>query len=238
MARARVPKIATVRLGSTTYRLPFADLFRPHTSSELARLDASIARHGVRQRVLTATIAGIGQRCVIDGIGRLTIAAKRGLSVPVQDLGPQLLDLCRELALTLNADRRHLTLEEQQAARASRIERVVEATEAGRSTREIAAAEGVSQMQVLRDQAASVGLQTDTGVSPPSRPPERLLQDARRERGRLVGRLDALLESTWAPRLRALLDRHRADATLTAVGAALADLEAEAAMGFDTEGEV
>lgn len=234
----RAPKLPTVRLGNATYRLPFADLFRAHTASELARLDASIARYGVRQRVLTATIAGLGRRCVIDGIGRLTIAARRELSVPVQDLGDQSHDFCRELALTLNADRRHLTIEEQQAARAERIARVVEATEAGRSLREIGRKEGLSQVQILRDLTAAAGLVE--GVTPvtPLRPPEKLLEAARRELGRLSGRLDAIIASPWEPHLRRILARHHAGEALAAVGAALADLEAEAAAGFETQGAV
>jgi hypothetical protein len=164
------PAIPSVRLDGVTYRLVFAALFRRHTPAERVRLATSIRRHGVRVRVLTYDSSTWGRRCVIDGASRLELAAGAdesvNLTVPVQHLGDLTDEAARELALTLNADRRHLTPEEQHAARRERIERVAAARAAGDSLRTIAEREGVSLGQVQRDLSdGESGVSGDTPVA-------------------------------------------------------------------------
>jgi hypothetical protein len=295
------PAVPTVRLDGATYRFVFAALFRRHTPAERARLEASIRRHGVRVRVLTYDSPTWGRRCVVDGASRLELAAEIAndeathLSIPVQHLGDLTDDAARELALTLNADRRHLTPEEQRAARCERIERVTAARAEGDSLRMIAEREGVSEKQVREDLRAagaegsapervrgadgksypataprsgpedsgaegSAGGEeggadpsaperavrgsvapegahsvqhsaADTRDAPPT--PERHLAQARTALGRLRVALADLLSGEWAPHLRRLLARHRADQTAAALDAALSDLAAEAVQRFD-----
>lgn len=110
----------------TIYQLPFADLFRPLTAAERGRLEASISLHGVKHPVLTFDSKVWGARCVLDGANRLGIAADIGAEVPFTDLGVLSEATARELAVSLNADRRHLSPDEQAAARAARVERVAE----------------------------------------------------------------------------------------------------------------
>jgi hypothetical protein len=292
------PDIPTVRLDGATYRFVFAALFRPHTPAERGRLLASIRRHGVRVRVLTYDSPTWGRRCVVDGASRLELAAEIAtdeathLTVPVQHLGDLTDDAARELALTLNADRRHLTPEEQQAARRDRIRRVVEGRADGDSLRTIAAREGVSEKQVREDlkaagaegsapdrvhgadgksyptaaprigreasgaEGSAPGRDAGADASAPGRPvsnpeagseavgsaggaapaaPERQLAQARTALGRLRTAVAELLAGEWAPHLRRLLARHRADQTAATLDAALSDLAAEAAQGFGAE---
>jgi hypothetical protein len=162
-------KTPVLRLGGLAYRLPFAHLFRPHTALERERLHASIAERGVLMRVLTYDSPTHGNRCVIDGATRLEIAAELGRAVPIQHRGPLSDEVAHELALTLNADRRHLTPAEQQAVRAERIARVAEARARGESLRTIAEREDISREQVRRDLEAAAGV---TGVTPAG--PERV----------------------------------------------------------------
>jgi DNA-binding CsgD family transcriptional regulator len=145
------PTVPTIKLGRLTYKLTYANLFRKHTEQELDRLTASIVSNKIRLPVITYTSDVFGRRAVIDGATRLAIAMAHGLSVPVKDLGPLSDGAARELAVTLNADRRHLTPEEQQAARAERIERVVACIESGLSLREVSRQEKVSHEQVRQD---------------------------------------------------------------------------------------
>jgi hypothetical protein len=58
-------------------------------------------------------------------------------------------------------DRRHITQEEREQARAERVERVAKKRREGKSTRQIAEDEGVSHVQVFRD----VKEATVTGVT-------------------------------------------------------------------------
>lgn len=136
----------TIKHQGKTYRLPFADLFRPLNESERSRLEESIEKHGVRHPVIV--YAG---NLVIDGGNRLEIGAEFDLDVPIVDVGDYGAEAARELAITLNRDRRHLTPDEQQAARAERIERVAEKRAEGKSLRAIAEEEGVSAPQILAD---------------------------------------------------------------------------------------
>jgi|SRR5579883_778065 len=153
----------TLRFGGVLYRIPFSHLFRAHTEAEKAGLVASIREHGVQVRILTYDSEQHGVRCIIDGATRLAIAAELGLSaIAAQHRGRISDDEAEALAQTLNRDRRHLTLEEQQQQRRERVKRVAAARAAGESTRVISQKEGVSQMQVRRD-LAEVG---ETGVSP------------------------------------------------------------------------
>jgi hypothetical protein len=62
---------------------------------------------------------------------------------------------------------------------------------------------------------------------------ERHLAQARTALGRLRAAIEELLAGAWAAHLRRLLARHRADQTAEALDAALSDLAAEAALGFE-----
>ncbi|MDY3554796.1 hypothetical protein R5W24_003925 [Gemmata sp. JC717] len=161
--------IPALRFGNVTYHFPFARLIRSHTAQERDELAASIRAHKrVLVRVVTYDSPAWGERCVIDGAARLELAAELGIDVPVQHRGPLGDEAARAECLALNVDRRHLTPEERQAVRASRVERVRAARDDGRSLREIARAEGVSPTQVARDlaDAAHAGV---TPVTPESR---------------------------------------------------------------------
>jgi hypothetical protein len=125
----------------------FPDLLRPLTERERERLADSLREDGVLAPLHVDEAWG-----VIDGGHRLQIAEEQGiLALPVKvhrGLSP---DQKRKLAVALNVARRHLTPEEQQAAHKSRVPRVAAKKQAGQSTREIAAEEGISQTQVQQD---------------------------------------------------------------------------------------
>lgn len=153
-----------------TWKLPFADLFRPLTEAEEGRLRASIKAHGVKHHVLTFDSPTWGTDCVVDGANRLRIGQEEGKEVPVTKIPGLSDDAARDLAITLNADRRHLTIEEQMAARAARVERVAEARSEGDSLPVIADREGISVAQVQRDLEKA----KDSGLPPGKPEPEKV----------------------------------------------------------------
>ena len=134
---------------------PFAGLFRPLTPAERGALRESVAKDGIRSPVFTYDSPTHGP-AVIDGLNRLDTAAELGIppeAIPVTDLGRISDEAAERLARDLNVARRHLTPEEQQAARVSRVKRVAELRSEGASIRVIAARVGVTKSQAERDLA-------------------------------------------------------------------------------------
>jgi ParB-like chromosome segregation protein Spo0J len=133
--------------------LLYHDLLRPLTERERGRLRDAIRRDGVLYPLIVDESWGI-----IDGGHRYQIAEEEGiLALPVivrRGLDPK---AKQELARSLNLDRRHLTVDEQQAARQARVVRVAERRREGQSTRHIAEEEGVSRAQVRQDLEAATG---------------------------------------------------------------------------------
>ena len=259
MPDASVP---TVRLGNLTYHLPFAGLLRPLSPLELTELRTSITRHNkVLNRAVTYDSAAWGTRCVIDGANRLQIAAELDLDVPVQHRGAMSDEDARAECLDLNLARRHLTVEELEAARSGRILRVVAAKEEGRSTRAIARSEGVSQTQVRRDLAdaeETVAPEPETPVShdhqnvpaPDPARPLAVMQRSFRQiacfnkssksgAAQLAGALPELLAGPFGPHLARIAARHGVPLVedrwpaLEVIVAVISDLAAEVAQGWE-----
>jgi transposase-like protein len=190
-----------VTIDGETYACPFAALFRPHTPAERSRMVASIGVHGVRSPVLHYLSETHG-RAILDGLNRVDYALGLGLTVPMMFLGRMRDDVARTLALSLNLDRRHLTAEEQQAARGERVKRVAQARDEGASIREIARAEQVSPGQVQRDlAAASVSGDTPKPKTRPRKPPA---VRARASADNLVGLVRAVLKGPQRARFEQL----------------------------------
>lgn len=244
-AREAPAEVPTVRLNGLPFRLPFAGLFRPHSDSERIALVDSIRRHRVTVRVITYDSLKYGKRCVIDGATRLSIAAELGLwAVPVHHRGDLTDDEARELAVSLNADRRHLTPEEQAAARAKRNAEIIQSAETGDSLRTLAdryglnhstidkilQAAGFDRSEVRKRVKGRDGKSYAAAGKKRVRPPVSPLELARRSADALREALDQVLAGELAPRLRHLLDRHQAEPSnppLAFLAAALNDLAAE-----------
>ncbi len=128
----------------------------------------SIDEHGVRSPVIVYYSTTHG-RAVIDGINRATIAAELhpDRETPVSNLGRITDEQAQDLAIQLNSERRHLSLEEQHAARKKRLDRVIAARAAGKSTRAIADDEQVSQTTIVQD----IALAGEHPCSPESKLP-------------------------------------------------------------------
>jgi ParB-like chromosome segregation protein Spo0J len=122
-----------------------ANPFPSLSSDEYADLRASIEQHGVLVPPLCDQYGEL-----IDGFHRVQICAELGLPrPPMHTITVRDDEHRRQLAVTLNVDRRHLTPEARRALVAS-------LREGGLSTRKIAEQVGASQSQVLRDLKAQV----------------------------------------------------------------------------------
>jgi hypothetical protein len=151
-----------VELDGTTFELRFAGIV-PWTAQRDADLQRSLEEEG---RIIVPVLcwkrhSRPGFEVVIDGAGRVRVAAHLGLKVPLAFADPETDDEAAELCRLLNYDRGHLAAEVLAVRRQERISRVAEMRRAGMSTRAIAGQEAISQEQVRRDLKAS----TDTGVS-------------------------------------------------------------------------
>ena len=149
--------------------MPFADLLPPLGEAQRAALKESIRRKGVKVHVLIDD-----GDMVIDGANRMTIVAEleaetgQAIDVPFAVIEYLDDDGKRELALDLNIERRQLSPAELEEARRRRVKRIAEAYAGGRSTREIADRERVSQSQVARDLQEAVGAEPASGEPPGS----------------------------------------------------------------------
>jgi len=150
--------VPVIKIGNATFRLIFHDLYRPLTDGEYAGLKDSIERHGIRQDI---TVVSHGNLVfdVIDGAHRLKAAAELGYKlerIPKKEtIGTP--DELRDLAETLNEDRRQLTVEE-------RRERALKLRQQGQSYRQIGEALGVDPMTARKDvkKAEEKGVDTST----------------------------------------------------------------------------
>lgn len=151
------------------FRFPFHGLLRALTTEEYADLKEAIQRDGkVHKPVVTD-----GADAIFDGENRLRIAQELKLPQNAVQFDPRGRGLspaaAEQLARDLNDTGRQDPMALRKANRAARIERVVEAREAGDSLRTIAEKEGVSQPQILRDLAAAA-----SGDTPPVSPEQTL----------------------------------------------------------------
>ena len=140
-------------------------LFAPLDTATEAALRASIRRFGV---LVPVTKDQDGR--ILDGHHRSRIADEEGVEFRVDTVTVADDDEAREIARTLNADRRHLSVEQ-------RREMVVALREEGHSLRAIAGAVGASHVQVKRDLATVTQVTVPdrvVGLDGKSRPARRL----------------------------------------------------------------
>jgi hypothetical protein len=157
------PVLPTVKIGDRTFTFLFPDLIPPLSDDELMRLRESIRLNGVIARVVVDESDG-----VIDGINRLRVAEEIGLTtVPVEVQAGLTHEKKVELAYSLNEDRRQLDAAAMKKLRQQRVARVAEARREGKSTREIAEQEQVSQTQVIRDLEEAKSTEPGGSVDPP-----------------------------------------------------------------------
>lgn len=169
-----------VTLNRLSYALPFQKLFRELTDAEAKNLRESVTQFWVGYPVITFVSPTHG-RSILDGSNRARTAYELDpdREVPVDDRGEIPDAVAEALALSLNADRRHLSAADWQrisALRVERMKRVMTARHEGKSQRTIANAVGVSQTQVRLD-LARAGVQApahvvgaDRKIYPASRP--------------------------------------------------------------------
>jgi hypothetical protein len=139
-----------ITFGGKQYRPLFPDLFRPLTDDEDARQGESIRRIGIKYSIFVDEDGGI-----VDGFHRLRHAARQDLKpddVPFVVLPPgTTLAKKKQLAESLNADRRQMTPEDIERRRLERIRREVELKGQGKTNRQIGEEVGVSHVQVKKD---------------------------------------------------------------------------------------
>jgi hypothetical protein len=153
----------TITIGESAYHVLFPDLVRPLTESEKHELRESIKEHGIMIPVEVDEENGI-----IDGANRTRIAAELGLEeIPIRTVKYANDEEKRQRALTVNITRRHLAPEEREKLIAARRDRVHKARQTGKSTRQIAEDEGVSQTQVMKDLTVDAGEHSCSPETPP-----------------------------------------------------------------------
>lgn len=239
-----------VQINGVSHAIPFADILRPLTDAEYRRLRESVINHGIRYPVVTFTSDDWGPS-IVDGANRADLAIELELRsrVPVIDLGRISEQVARDLAYSLNLDRRHITPAEMVLAAEARRGRAASRRADGDSLRTIAATEGVSLVQVQRDLAAAgvPGGTPETAsrvhgqdgkVYPATAgdTPERQLERTRRSLDRVIGGAVELADGSYSSRLQQLARMHGVPLTiaggscvwpaLTSVRAVLADLAA------------
>ncbi|HYT91858.1 MAG TPA: hypothetical protein VEL76_24305 [Gemmataceae bacterium] len=151
-----------IKVGKQTFHVLFPKLLRPLTPKEERDLDASILQYGVKYAVHTDEENGI-----IDGANRCRLASKHNLPIQVRAHRGLSLEEKRQLALSLNLDRRHITQKEREQAKAERVELAAQKHREGEPTRQIAKELGVSQTQAQED----IGAAGEQGCSPAAPPP-------------------------------------------------------------------
>ena len=146
------PISEVIHLDGYVFKVLFPDLTRTLTPNERKGLKASIQASGILLQVFIDETGGI-----IDGINRLTIASELSLSIkqiPCTVVKDLTLEQKRALAVSLNAERRHLELKDLKQLRIQRNERILRVTslrKEGMSLRAIAEKENISVAQVNRD---------------------------------------------------------------------------------------
>lgn len=160
-------------------------LFKDLSPAVESALRASIKRFGV-----LVPVAKDQHGNVLDGHQRLRVAGELGVDVPTTVIEVASADEAREIARTLNEDRRAMP-------KAERLEVVKALREEGHTTRAIAGAVGVDHSTVIRDLAggASAPPARVTGLDGKSYPARKTgvlrTQSATRERERRISELAA-----------------------------------------------
>lgn len=111
-----------IQIGKRAFTTLFADHLRMLTDREKQRLKNSIRRYGVLIPIVVDEDDGI-----IDGIARADMSSELGLhSIPCDVRKHLTLDQKRELAISLNLSRRHLSIAEQEKIRHQRVQWALE----------------------------------------------------------------------------------------------------------------
>jgi hypothetical protein len=161
----------TIVVGGKRFRVLFPDLLLPLTAAERAGLRQKMQ---ASRRVEVAVIVDENNG-IIDGINRLTLAAELGITdVPLDVRAGLTLEQKRDLAITVNTERRHLSQEEKREAIARQLKAQPE-----RSNRQVAAEVGVDHKTVatVRENLEATGeipqLERTEGADGKSRPASR-----------------------------------------------------------------
>jgi hypothetical protein len=130
-----------VMVGKQSFTLLFPDLLRPLSADERGRLRDSIQARG---KVVVPVVVDEDDG-VIDGGNRVILAAEMGLAEVPVDVHPGLThEQKRDLAMSLNEDRRHLSAED-------RRELALRLRQQGKSYREIGDRLGIGKSTAQRD---------------------------------------------------------------------------------------
>lgn len=140
---------------------PIADEYPLMSAHDLGRMEQDMCQRGYDARFPIMLF----QDKILDGRNRQAAAEKAKVE-PCYVEFPGTEDEAREFAQRANEERRHLTREWLDQRRKERIERVTQRRQEGASTRQIAAEEGVTQTQVLRDLKTATETR-DVSVEPP-----------------------------------------------------------------------
>jgi uncharacterized protein YerC len=141
--------VKTIEIAGRKFVCTLSDRFRRHSDDEREVMRESVRRFGVLNLVRLYHDEELDDpNCVLDGEGRLEIAAEVGADVDTIHMGRLTREQAYELAKAFNDHRRH---EDPETIRRRRLERVAEMRADGKSIRTIADEEGVSKTQVERD---------------------------------------------------------------------------------------
>lgn len=150
--------------GETIPFHPLAETYPLMDAFHLGRLEESIIERGMHLPIVRWNCKGHEHH------GKIIDGRNRYLACLAGKIKPNFVwDKCPEAKLEmhiadLNEERRMLTEEYIKGRRTERVERVVEARKSGKSTRQIAEEEGISQTQVLSD--IKVGTEQGCSVEP------------------------------------------------------------------------
>lgn len=140
-----------ITVNGQLYALPFEKLFRPLTDAESKSLRTSIEQFWIQAPIITF-ISPTHGRAIIDGGNRSEIGTSidAGKPIPTDSRG-EMTDLAAEsLAMTLNLDRRQLTMDEVIAFRQKQVALAKQLRHDGNSVRVIAEQTGLPKSTVSR----------------------------------------------------------------------------------------
>ena len=125
---------------------PLAEEYPMMPAKELGRLEDAMRNHGYDKRFPVVVYGGR----ILDGRNRWLASQAAGVKAPTVEFKGTEEEAAAFVRLA-NEERRHLATEWLEARRAERITKVVEAKAGGKSNRQIAEEQGVSEVQVRRD---------------------------------------------------------------------------------------
>lgn len=125
---------------------PLAEEYPMMPAKELSRLEDAMRNHGYDKRFPVVVYGGR----ILDGRNRWLASQAAGVKAPTVEFKGTEEEAAAFVRLA-NEERRHLATEWLEARRKERVVRVAEAKADGKSTRQIAEDEGVSQTQVVAD---------------------------------------------------------------------------------------